>query len=172
MGATWGTSIKSVARLLNNLYLLICYYFIGVSLNIKQREGKKKMNKIFLVGRLAKEPKIFKKDNNTSAIITLAVDGSYNKETKETNAEFVDLKAFGRNAEILEQWATKGQLLEIEARFHNSNYQKDNTTIYQTDVIIDNFKFLSSGKKEDAELKAEFEELAKKHEEANDDKPF
>lgn len=101
------------------------------------------MNNVILMGRLTKEPAITNStDSKTIARFTLAVD-----RIKE-GADFISCVAFGKTAEVIEKYVTKGMKIIVSGRIQTGSYKnKDGNTIYTTDVIVGNMEF-AEGKKE------------------------
>ena len=68
------------------------------------------------------------------------------------NTNFIDVVAWGRAAEILAQYATKGRQLSITGRLTTRQYDdKDGKKRKQTEVVVNDFQFL--GGKADAPAK-------------------
>jgi len=73
----------------------------------------------------------------------------YNKQTNETQEEttFVDLEAWGRTAEVLNQYLKKGRPLYVEGRLKLDQWQdKDGGNRSKLKVVIESFEFLDSGR--------------------------
>ena len=71
------------------------------------------MNKVVLIGRLARDPEVRYSQNDTSMAIarfSLAVDrrGRSNNSQDGQTADFISCVAFGRTAEFIEKYFTKG----------------------------------------------------------------
>lgn len=108
------------------------------------------MNQVILLGRLTREPEMRQTAGGTTvATFSLAVDFGYG-EKKTT--DFIDCKFFGKTAENIGKYVTKGQQILVVGRLHTGNYKnKDGNTVYFTEVLGDNFHFTESKKhKEDA----------------------
>lgn len=93
------------------------------------------MNKVFLIGRLTKDP-----TGDKSARYTLAVDG-YNDHT-----DFISCVTFGSTADFAKKYLRKGTKIAIEGRLSTGSYEKDGQKIYTMDVIVDRHEFCE-GKK-------------------------
>ena len=68
------------------------------------------MNKVILMGRLTRDPEIrYSAGEKSTAIAryTLAVERRYKKDG-ENNADFISCRAFGRQAEVAEQYFVQG----------------------------------------------------------------
>lgn len=105
------------------------------------------MNKVFLSGRLTREPEVKYSQSNTAfARVGIAVDRAFSKEKV---ADFFNLVAFGKTAEFLGKWFSKGSKLLVEGRLQTSKYKdKDGNERTSTEVVVDNVEFADSKKKE------------------------
>lgn len=103
------------------------------------------MNQVILVGRLTKDTEI--KYGNNGATITrfcVAVDRRYSKEG-EQSADFINCVSFGKTAEFIEKYFKKGNRIAIVGRIQTGSYKKqDGTTVYTTDVIVNDVEFVES----------------------------
>ena len=107
------------------------------------------MNKVILIGRLVKEPilKFIPTTGTATCSITIAVD-NYNSKTGEKSADFIPVVIFGKQAENLVQFMTKGNQVAVSGKIRIRSYDsKDGIKKYVTEVLADNFggiKFLGS----------------------------
>ncbi len=103
-------------------------------------------NKIILMGNITKTPELrsIPGSNTTVARTGLAVNRKY-KEKEEVM--FVDIVAFGRNAEVMGEYIAKGSPLLIEGRLSmNSWEQPDGTKRVRHEVIVDTFQMIGAKK--------------------------
>lgn len=100
------------------------------------------MNKVELVGRLTKDPDVRTATNTTVARFSVAVDRRYQKEGEQT-ADFPSCVAFGKTAEFIEKYFTKGMRIGLVGRIQTGSYKnRDGQTVYTTDVIVDEVEFV------------------------------
>lgn len=102
------------------------------------------MNKVVLIGRLTKDPELKFAPGTGTAIcrLTLAV----NRPFKKDETDFINCVAFGKTAETLSQYLSKGRQLAVIGNIRPSSYDaQDGTKRYTTDVIIESFDFVGSG---------------------------
>ena len=99
------------------------------------------MNQLILIGRLVKDPEVKEK----YARYTLAVDRKFKKEGEPT-ADFIPLKAFGKNKDFVERWLRKGVKILVTAHIQSGKYEKDGRTIYTQDFLVDSHEFVESKK--------------------------
>ena len=104
------------------------------------------MNKVFLVGRLTRDPDLrYGASNNAVMRTSLAVDRQFTNQNGEREADFINIVAFGNRAETMKKYLTKGSQIAVSGRIQTGSYDgQDGKGIYTTDVVIDEFQFLDS----------------------------
>ena len=107
------------------------------------------MNKSLLIGRLTRDVHYSQSDSGTSvARFTLAIDRYKKGGDKKTN--FVPVVAFGKTAENVNRYLSKGSPVGIEGHIETGSYEKnDGTKVYTTEVWASNVEFLGQSKKKD-----------------------
>ena len=115
------------------------------------------MNKVVLIGRLTKDPDLKFAAGTGTAItnFTLAVNRPKDKNG-EVKADFINCVAFGKTAETIAQYLTKGRQLAVFGNIRTGSYEaQDGTKRYTTDVYVEGFDFIdSSNQKKEAEIPA------------------
>lgn len=103
------------------------------------------MNNVSLIGRLTRDPEVRYTDKQMAvAAFTLAVNRPL-VSGKEQKADFIRIKCFGKIAELVEKYLSKGRQVGIQGRIQTGSYEdKDGKTVYTTDVIADKIEFLGS----------------------------
>lgn len=107
-------------------------------------------NKVILVGNLTRDPELrYTPKGVAIAKIGLAVNRTWRSETGETKEEvtFVDIDAFGRQAETIGQYLKKGRPILIEGRLRLDQWDDKQTGQKRSrlGVVLENFQFLDSG---------------------------
>ena len=104
------------------------------------------MNKVFLVGRLTRDPELRYTSSNLATMRTsIAVDRQFVRDGEERGADFINLVAFGNRAETMKKYLTKGSQIAVDGRIQTGSYDgADGKKVYTTDVIVENFQFLDS----------------------------
>jgi len=99
-------------------------------------------NKIILIGRLTADPELrYTPNGNPVANFTLAVNRRSSKEEKE--ADFINIVAWQKLAEICSQYLTKGKLIMVDGRLQTRTYEaNDGTKRKVFDVVADNMQML------------------------------
>ncbi len=108
-------------------------------------------NKVILAGNLTRDPELRYTPKGTAiARIGIAVNRTWKSETGETKEEvtFVDVDAWGRQAEVISQYLKKGRPILIEGRLKLDQWEDKNTHQKQSKlrVVLENFQFLDSGR--------------------------
>lgn len=99
------------------------------------------MNKVFLTGRLTKNPEIRVAETCKVAKYTLAVEKLV-KRPNEHEADFIRCVSFGRNAEITEQYMKKGMKVAIFGRIQTGSYiNAEGQKVYTTDIVVESQEF-------------------------------
>lgn len=104
------------------------------------------MNKVILCGRLTRDPNVMVNQGEkplTIARWTLAVDRKFKREG-EQEADFINCVAFGKTAEFIQKYFTKGMKMIVEGRITTGSYEKDGVKHYTTDVTVEQVEFTES----------------------------
>lgn len=104
------------------------------------------MNKVFLVGRLTRDPELRYSSSNLATMrCAIAVDRQFAREGEERGADFINIVAFGNRAETMSKYLTKGSQIAVDGRIQTGSYDgADGKKVYTTDVIVENFQFLDT----------------------------
>ncbi len=104
------------------------------------------MNSVSLIGRLTRDPEVRYSAGSQTAVakFTLAVNRPFAKEG-EQDADFIGITCFGKTAELVEKYMSKGRQVGVTGRIQTGSYEKDGRKIYTTDVIADRVEFLDRG---------------------------
>lgn len=107
------------------------------------------MNKAIITGRWTKDPDIkYTGESLCIARGTIAV----NRRGKDNGADFISVVAFGKTAEHIQKYYSKGMKANISGRIQTGSYDGKNGKVYTTDVVIDEIEFgESKGEKKDTE---------------------
>lgn len=104
------------------------------------------MNKVVLVGRLARDPEIHYTNEGSSVTrFAVAINRKYAKKGNKQEADFINCVTFGKTAEFVEKYFKKGNRIGLSGRIQTGNYlNKDNQKVYTTDVIVEEVEFVES----------------------------
>lgn len=101
------------------------------------------MNKVVLVGRLVRDPELRFAAGSGNAVSRFTV--AVNRQFKKDETDFIGCVAFGKTAEIISQYFTKGKQIAVSGSIRTGSYDaQDGTKRYTTDVAVDSFDFIDS----------------------------
>jgi len=105
-------------------------------------------NKVLLIGNLTRDPQLSYLPSQTAVVdFGLAVNRRWTGKDGEKKEEtcFVDCTSFGRPAETINKYLTKGRPVFVEGRLtFNSWTAQDGTKRSKLKVTVENFQFLGS----------------------------
>lgn len=100
------------------------------------------MNNVTLLGRLTKDPVIsYTTDQQAIARFTVAVDRMPDKNGNK-QADFIGCVCFGKTAEFIEKFFTKGKPIALTGRIQTGSFEKNGQKVYTTDVIAERVEFV------------------------------
>ena len=110
-------------------------------------------NKVILLGNLTRDPELrYTPKGQAVAKIGLAVNRSYKTETGETREEvtFIDIDAWGKQAELIGQYLRKGSPLFLEGRLKLDQWDDKNTgqKVSKLRVVMETFQFVGGNRGE------------------------
>lgn len=102
------------------------------------------MNKVELIGRLAKDVDFRQSGENGISKFTIACDRRF-KSDNGPSADFINCVAFGKTAETISKYFVKGNKIAICGRIQTGNYtNKNGDKVYTTEVAVEEFYFVES----------------------------
>ena len=102
-------------------------------------------NKVVLIGRLVAAPELHKTSTDKSvARVTVAVNRRYKDQNGERETDFVNVVVWGKLAETLASYATKGSLISVDGELRTRKFEKNGQTNYVTEVLATGFQLLES----------------------------
>lgn len=109
------------------------------------------LNKVMLIGNLTRDPELRYTPKGTAvADIALAINRVWNNEQNQRQEEttFVDITLWGRQAELAQQYLTKGRGVYIEGRLQMDTWDDKQTGQKRSKlkVVAENLQFLPDGK--------------------------
>lgn len=110
------------------------------------------MNNVSLIGRLTKDPEVRTFGRGKDAVgmcrFTLAVRDGRDKDDND-RTQFISCAAWGAVTDILEQYTHKGDMLAVDGKIVQNNYEKDGQMVYQTEVRVNNVYLLPNPSNDD-----------------------
>ena len=137
------------------------------------------MNKVVIIGRFTRDPEIkYTTGENATATarFSLAVNRRFKNKEGNYDADFINCVAFGKTAEFIEKYFTKGMAIGITGRIQTGSYtNKEGQKVYTTDVVVEETEFVESKNKgasdnvpnNNANSNSDFEETV-----SDDEMPF
>ena len=110
------------------------------------------MNKVFLIGRLTRDPELrYTSSNIAVATFSIAVDRNFSNAAGEREADFINIVVWRKQAENVKNYMHKGSQVAIDGRIQTRSYDDtDGKKRYVTEVVADNVQFLDSKGSRDA----------------------
>lgn len=108
------------------------------------------MNTAMLMGRLTRDPESRATQSGTAVVrFSLAVNRPKRKD-KNQDADFINCVAFGKTAEVVCTYVSKGQRLIVQGRIQTGNYiDKNGNKHYTTNVACSNVEFVEKKERHD-----------------------
>lgn len=105
------------------------------------------INNVSLTGRLTRDPELRVTVGGTQLLsFTLAFNTSVrNRQTGEWDerGNFIDCTMFGKRAEALSRYLTKGQKVAIAGKLRYATWDKDGQRHSKLDLIVDEIDFIA-----------------------------
>ncbi len=103
------------------------------------------MNKVFLIGNLARDPEL----RNTSTGIpvctfSLAVSRRFKSANGANETDFLNIVVWRGQAESCAKYLKKGSKAAVSGSIQTRSYEVDGVKRYATDIVADEVQFLSN----------------------------
>lgn len=126
------------------------------------------LNKVLLIGNLTRDPEM-RYTNSGAPVVTfgMATNKSWKDSDGETKelAEFHNLVAWNKMAEICQQLLAKGMKVYIEGSLNTRSWEGDDgVTRYKTEIRVDEMILLDSKGKEGAGIEEDMQGAQEKKE--------
>jgi len=110
------------------------------------------MNQVILCGNVGKDPDLkYTASGKAWVNFSLATSEKWTKDgEKHTKTDWHNVVAWGKLAELIAQYVSKGSKVLITGKIQQRSYEKDGEKRWITEIIADTVEFLS-GKKDAAE---------------------
>lgn len=108
------------------------------------------MNKVFIMGRLTKDPEQRMTPSGIEISKITIADNRPKRSGEEQQTDFFNCVAFRKTAEILNKFFTKGQMILVVGTMQTRTWDgQDGQKRYATEIIIEEVKFVGSQNKSD-----------------------
>lgn len=118
------------------------------------------VNKVMLMGNITRDPQLKVVGGGTSCCeLGIAVNRVWNKDgEKREEVTFVDLTAWGKQAEVINQYVKKGDPFFVEGRLKFDTWEdKQGGKRSKLSVIVENFQLMGGKRGEKQEEPAELD---------------
>ena len=101
------------------------------------------LNKIFIMGRLTRDPELRRTGSGTPVTsFSLAVDRDFKSQSGEKETDFIDVVAWRGTAEFVSKYFTKGRMAVVEGRLQIRDWtDRDGGKRRSAEVVADNVYF-------------------------------
>lgn len=109
------------------------------------------LNKATLMGNLTHDPKVKTAAGQKVANFSIATNAVWRdakSKTLKKSVEFHPVVAWGKLADVVEQYVRKGDRLYVEGRLSNNKWEDRNKVVHErTEVVAQNLIMLGSARK-------------------------
>ena len=106
------------------------------------------INKAMIYGNLTRDPELKALPSGTQVgTFSLATNRVYKDKdgNKQEQADYHNIVVFGRQAELVAQYLSKGNAAYIEGRMQTRSWEQDGQKKYRTEVVADRVQFGPKG---------------------------
>lgn len=117
----------------------------------KLQKDDKMINNCTFLGRVGRIDLKYLPNGTAICSIALAISEKFTKDNqKQEKTYWANLKAFGKSAEVLQQYVAKGDMLSVVAKYTTNEYQ-DRAGAKKTsfEFIIDKFALIGNGQRKE-----------------------
>jgi single-strand DNA-binding protein len=130
-------------------------------------------NKVLLIGRLTRDPQLSYTPSQTAVVdFGLAVNRNWTGRDGESREEtcFVDCRAFGRQAENINKYLSKGRQLLVEGRLTFDSWTaQDGTKRSKHRITVESFQFLGAPADANQQQQSDDEQVSQAGERSGED---
>jgi len=106
------------------------------------------LNKAILYGNLTRDPELKALPSGIQVCsFSLATNRNYKDRdgNRQESVDYHNVVAFGKQAEVIAKYVTKGNGIYVEGRMQTRSWEKDGVKQYRTEVVMDKFEFGPKG---------------------------
>ena len=104
-------------------------------------------NRVQLIGHVGQEPEIKNLENGKLANLSIATNENYTNAKGEKVEQWHRITAWGKTAEIIEKYVSKGKEVAIEGKLSHRSYEdKDGIKRYVTEIVANEILLLGGNK--------------------------
>jgi single-strand DNA-binding protein len=108
------------------------------------------MNKVTLIGNAGRDPELRTIGENNVVNFSLATTRKFKDKDGNKITDWHNIQAWGKTAELIQQYVRKGDRLAIEGEIQYREYEKDGQKRTAVNINCTDVEFLGSKRDEDA----------------------
>ena len=130
------------------------------------------MNNVVLVGNVVRDIELKTIGSKDTAYVrfTVACQRRYADSDGNRTADFISCTAWGKTAEFIAKYFSKGSKIGINGEIRTGSYEKDGVKVYTTDVNVNSVEFV--GNKNTSAPKANTDEFMTIPDGVDEELPF
>lgn len=105
------------------------------------------MNRLTVTGRLVRDNEL--REVGEERIVlnnAIAIPRNYKSDNGQ-ETDFLNIVAWGKRAELIEEFCNKGDLVGLDGRIQSRSYQNnEEQTVYTVEMVVDSVHFLQAKK--------------------------
>lgn len=102
------------------------------------------LNKAMIYGNLTRDPEMKALPSGMQVCtFSVATNRSYNDRDgkRQESVDYHNITSFGKQAEVISKYLTKGSSVYVEGRLQTNSWEKDGVKQYRTEIVMDKFEF-------------------------------
>lgn len=102
-------------------------------------------NKVILLGNLTRDPELKATPNGQNVCsFSLAINRTWKNASGEQQeaVDYIDCNAWGKAAEIIDQYMQKGRALLVSGRLQQRTWEQDGQKRSKVEVVVEDFNFV------------------------------
>ena len=116
-------------------------------------------NKVILLGNLTRDPEVrFTREGAPVASFTLAINSNRARQEGDSkdDVSYIDLVAFGKQADLVKNYLEKGSPLLVEGRLQQRRWEQEGQKRSKVEVVVQSITFMGGSKKSNQSGSASF----------------
>ena len=103
------------------------------------------MNRVFLIGRLSRDPELRHTTSGTPVCQINVAVGRRTAQGRDPETDFINVVVWDKQAENIARYLAKGRQVAVEGRIQTRSYDNnEGKRTYVTEVVANNVEFLGS----------------------------
>ena len=116
-------------------------------------------NKVILLGNLTRDPEVrFTREGAPVESFTLAINSNRSRQEGDSkdDVSYIDLVAFGKQADLVKNYLEKGAPLLVEGRLQQRRWEQEGQKRSKVEVVVQSITFMGGSKKSNQSGSASF----------------